>query len=245
MKTHWETGNDHLRHQVHVGATYVTLSEGTGFTEIGSDWTHEQFLGGKEAQHAVAVAHGPVVLAEVIAAVQAAKNYPPFVATRSEEEDHLARFLAIPLDDALPGLRSNASPSVFGNGAHGETVVRSDSVTLTLDGLHGAVCPNDRDGPRTAFRLEGWGATSGVVAWNDQFCVMQGGNFVLIDSAGGVELFPVDRQLKLGQALRLNDGFRHPDAWIFSYWWLGVSLPPGLFRYEYGKGLTGRWQEPG
>ena len=244
MRTHWDADHDGALHQIHIGANRVTVSEGAGFTEIGSDWTHEEFLASKTLQQAIAVAHGLAVLEEVIAAVGAAKNHPPFVARLSEEREHLARFHAIPMDDSLPALHAEASPSVHRNGRNGETIVRSESLTLTIDGLSGFLCPNDKEGPRHSFRLDGWGSSSGVVAWKDLFCVLQGDNFVMIDAEGTVERFPVDHQIKLGQELRLNDCSRHPDTWIFSYWWLGVPLPRGLFRYERGKGLTGRWQEP-
>ena len=244
MRTTWEAHHDGVRHQIHIGANRVTVSEGAGFSDIGSDWTHEEFLASGTPKQAIALAHGPPVLEEVIAAVRAAKSYPPFVARLSEEEEHRARFHAIPVDDSLPVLHAGASPSVYRNGRNGETIVRSDSLTLTIDGLSGFLCPNDSEGPRHAFRLEGWGSPSVVVAWKDLFCALQGGNFVMIDGEGNIEPFPVDHQIKLGQELRLNDCFRHPDTWIFSYWWLGVPLPRGLFRFEHGKGLTGRWQEP-
>ncbi len=243
MKTIWEAWNNGVRHQIHVGAEYVTVSEGAGFTELGCECTHEEFLARKQLQHVIAVAHGPAVLAEVIAAIRAASSYAPFVEKLSTERDHLARFNAIPLDDSLPALLPDSSRRVYRNGANGETIVRSDSTTLTFDGegLNGYLHPNDLERPRRAFRL---GSISGIVAWRDVFCILQGGNFVLIDAEGGVEQFPVDHQIKLGHSLRLDDCFRHPDAWIFSYWWVGVPLPRGLFRYEHGKGLTGRWEVP-
>jgi hypothetical protein len=244
MKTNWEVVNDGVRQQIDIGADYITLSEGAGFTEIGRDWTHAEFLAGKQLQHAIAIQHGPAVLAEVMAAVEAARSYPPFVEKLAQARDHLARFHAIPLDHSLPELLAVSASSVYQNGGNGETIVRSDSVTLTLEGLAGSIRPNDSEEPGRAFRLGNWGNPSGVSAWKDLFCVMLGNNFVLVDAGGGVEPFPVDNQIKLGQELRLNDCFRHPDAWIFRYWWLGVSLPRGLFRYEHGKGFTGRWEEP-
>jgi len=246
MKTHWEVWNDGVRQQIDIGANRVTVSEGAGFTELGSDYTHAEFLAGKNLQHAITVSHGPAVLAEVLAAIRAASSYAPFVEKLSEERDHLARFNAIPLDYTLPALLPDSSRRVYRNGANGETSVRSDSTTLTMEGegLSGFLRPNDLEGPRISFRLEPLGYISGGVAWRDVFCILQGGNFVLIDAEGVVEQFPVDHQIKLGHSLRLNDCFRHPDAWIFSYWWLGVPLPRGLFRYEHGKGLTGRWEEP-
>jgi hypothetical protein len=241
MKTNWEAWNDGVRHQIHLSANYVTVSEGAGFTELGSEHTHEEFLASQQLQHGIAVAHGPSVLAEVIAAVGAAGSYLPFVEKLSTERDHLARFKAIPLDDSLPALLSDSSHGVYRNGANGETIVRSDTTTLTMEGEgpNGFLRPNDLESPRRALRL---GSISRIVAWKDMFCILLGGNFVLVDAEGGVEQFPVDHQIKLGHSLRLNDCFRHPDAWLFSYWWLGVPLPRGLFRYEHGKGLTGRWE---
>jgi hypothetical protein len=44
----------------------------------------------------------------------------------------------------------------------------------------------------------------------------------------------------LGTQLRLNALYRNGSRIIVLYTWLGPDLPPGLLRFELGKGFTGR-----
>jgi hypothetical protein len=244
VKTSWQTTRDGSPQWLYVEADSVTIGAGQGHLEMGSSCSHEEFLAG-QWHGEIAALYGAEGLAEVIASVKAAKSYAPFVEKLTRESNLFAQLDAIPVDDSLPtlraGPRTERGSQNYGNAGGYKTIVRSDSLTLTFNTNKGFLTPNDEELPHRPVTLPGHG--SAAVAWKDQFCVVVNSNFVFVDAMGQVDAFPANDQLDLSGAMRIQDCFRHPEAWILGYMLLSDSGYPqyGLLRYVQGVGFVGRW----
>ena len=238
LQTIWERSDNTVTHYIRLDHSQVVVGShsSSGQTDNASACSYDEFLNGRFHTHIITY-FDQKVLSDVIDSVNAAESYAPFVAKR--EERHAANTLLghIPMDDTLAEL-VNASDTEkgfrnYGNAGGYKTILRSDTVTLTVERNKGFVMSNDGGEPYP-FTLPGH--ASSVVALRDHFYLVVSDDYAVITPQGVV----LENELSLfGSFLRINAVFRYADTICYGYYWFRGDAPRGWLRYELGVGFNG------
>jgi hypothetical protein len=247
LRTSWERQDDRITHYIRITHWQVIVGShaGSGHTDNASACGYDEFVDGRFHTHILAH-FDEGVLTAVLAAVQAAQTYPPFIAKRDKTAVAHAFLESIPIDPTLadfprhPDTENGATN--YGNGGGYKTILRSDTVTLTVERNEGFVMPNEgsekqalRHSSVQAFTLPGH--ASSTVALHDHFYLVVSDAYAIVTPDGAV--LTQERPI-FGTFLRINAVYRLEDTVCFGYFWLRGEHPRGWLRYVLGVGFNGR-----
>ncbi len=239
LRTSWERQDDRITHYIRITHWQVIVGShaGSGHTDNASACGYDEFVNGRFHSH-ILTYFDEGVLTAVLAAVQAAQTYPPFIAKRNKTAAAHAFLESIPIDPALADLPrqpdTENGATNYGNGRGYKTILRSDTVTLTVERSEGFVMPN-KGGEKQAFSLPGH--ASSAVALHDHFYLVVSDAYAIITPDGTV--MTQERSI-FGTFLRINAVYRRGETICFGYFWLQGEHPRGWLRYVLGVGFNGR-----
>lgn len=245
LQTSWERQDGGpeqgpITHYIRINHWQVIVGShaGSGHTDNASACEYEAFLNGRFHSH-ILTHFDEAVLTAVIAAVQNAQTYPPFIARRKKTAAAHAFLERVPIDPALADLPRHPDTENgfynYGNGGGYKTILRSDSVTLTVERNEGFVVKNE-GGEKRPFTLPGH--ASSAVALHDHFYLVVSDAYAIITPDGTVLTQERDT---FGTFLRINAVYRREDTICFGYFWLQGEHPRGWLRYVLGVGFNGRY----
>ncbi len=183
------------------------------------------------------------ILNEVIASVKNAENNPVFAKERRKIHPLQNALSTIPLDATLAGWVGHSDlergSKNYGNAGHYKTILRSDTLTMTVEKQKGFLVPN-QGGEKIDFTLSGNGFAASAIAYQDYFYLVFGSDYAIISPNGKV----LKKELDIfGETLRINSVFQGDNVVFYAYSWFQSEYPRGWLRYEIGEGFTGRWVE--
>ncbi len=228
-----------MTHYIRIthGQVIVGSHAGSGHTDNASACGYDAFVDGRFHSH-ILTYFDEATLTAVLAAVQAAQTYPPFIAKRNKTAVAHAYLESIPIDPTLADLPRHPDTengaTNYGNGGGYKTILRSDTVTLTVERNEGFVMPNEGVEKR-AFTLPGH--ASSAVALHDHFYLVVSDAYAIITPDGTV--LTQERPI-FGTFLRINAVYRRGETICFGYFWLQGEHPRGWLRYVLGVGFNGR-----
>ncbi len=209
---------------------------GSGHTDTASTCSYANFLAGHFNAEILRI-FGADVLDDVRSSVCNAESDPLF--GRRAERSLLDALSATPLDARLAGLLGSPPTEKgslnYGNAGGYKTLLRSDTLTLTLERDAGFLTPR-AGGERINFQLPGF--ASDTVAWQDHFYTIVHSDIAIITPTGKVI---TEKDSIFGDDLRIITVNRWDNIIVYAYRWFQNQHPRGWLVYELGKGFTGRW----
>lgn len=249
LQTSWERKKGEITHYIRINHLFVIIGShaGSGHTDNAGTCSHEDFLNdslrGRQFQASIQREFGDDLLTAVIAAVQSAKTNPAFIAKHKKSNAALAMLERIPLDPALADLPTHPDTENggynYGNGGGYKTVLRSDTVTFTVERNEGVV--TDANGEKRPFILPGH--ASDAVALHDHLYIVVSDDYAVIGPDGSLLTPETGQSSVFGTFLRISSVYRRNETVCFRYFWLQGEHPQGWLRYELGVGFNGRWQK--
>ncbi len=213
---------------------------GSGHTDAASTCSYASFLAGHFNAEILRI-FGADILDDIRSSVRNAESDPLFAKKRHAERSLLDALSATPLDARLAGLLGSPPTEKgslnYGNAGGYKTLLRSDTLTLTLERDAGFLTPH-AGGEQINFQLPGF--ASDTVAWQDHFYTIVHSDIAIITPTGEVI---TEKNSIFGDDLRIITVNRYKDVVFFAYRWFYGNHPRGWLQYEMGEGFTGRWVE--